>query len=147
MSEAQVVETPPVFQLFKSRAPMMGYVFRSGKSAHFLDHCYATSKEDEIKELELLTKEVPDHFFRDSGQMTATTEKVDPLASLRARIAEEERTKILLEMSRDMGSTEGGPLKGVANSSTIRAVMGASNSANTTPAGGSSGAVATKIGA
>lgn len=108
--------------VFKSKAQVMGYVFKSGKTIHFIAGRYATSDEDEIKEL---TKDCQDHtgnYYIDSEETEIDSAALDPIASLRAQIREEERAALILatQSGRDFGTTnQSGKLEGIANSKTI----------------------------
>ena len=110
-----------ILTVFKSRAALMGYVFRSGKSVHFVAGKYATAHPDEIEEL---TKECTDpgsNYYIDSGETQVDSSELDPIASLRARIREEERALLIAATltDRDFGTTAQGKLEGIANSKTI----------------------------
>jgi len=107
--------------VFKSRAAVMGYVFKSGKSVHFINHIYATANSDEIEELTKECKDPSSNYYIDDGQTEIDSADLDPIAALRAKIREEERAALLAATSkeRDMGSTPQGKLEGIANSQTI----------------------------
>lgn len=106
--------------LFKSRAPSMGYVFKSGRTIHFANGEFATSNKAEIEELTFECEAGHPCYYIDSEQTQIEAEAMDPLAALKAKIREEERAKIMAAMDRDMGNTvHSGKLEGIANSKTI----------------------------
>lgn len=110
-----------VANLFKSRASVMGYVFKNGKAIHFVDHNYTTTAQSEIDELnEEVANGHPDIYI-DKDMVTVDTTMLSPMAVLRAKIREEERAAILKAMStqNDMGSTAPGRLEGIATSASI----------------------------
>lgn len=110
-----------VANLFKSRASVMGYVFKNGKSIHFVDHNYTTTAQSEIDELnEEVANGHPD-IYVDKDMVTVDTTMLSPMAVLRAKIREEERAAILKAMSAQnaMGSTAPGRLEGIATSASI----------------------------
>jgi hypothetical protein len=108
--------------VFKSHAAAMGYVFKSGKTVHFMNGMYATSNKDEIEEL---TKECEDHssnYYIQEGETEIDSAALDPIAALRARIREEKRAKLIeaTQSDRDFGNTnQSGKLEGMANSRTV----------------------------
>jgi hypothetical protein len=110
-----------IANLFKSRASVMGYVFRSGKGVHFLDHNYTTTSEAEIAELNEEVKNGHPDIYIDTDMVTVDTDQLSPMAVLRAKIAEEERAKIMaaIRAGNDMGSTQAGRLEGIATSASI----------------------------
>lgn len=117
-----------MLKLFKSRPAIMGYVFRDGTNAHFIDHEYKTNRQSEIDELTEVCNEGGNTYYIDPEQTEISSIKVDPLAALTAKIREEERIKLLMEIQRDMGETVNtGKLEGIANSSSIRGASAASN--------------------
>lgn len=118
-----------VMTIFKSRAATMGYVFRSGKSVHFLGGQYATTILSEIEELTQVCNDGHYNFYIDPECKTLDSELLDPLEALRAKIREEERAKLLAatDPSRDMGKTDASKLEGIANSSSIRGLQVSSN--------------------
>ena len=123
--------------LFKSRAPTMGYVFKSGKSVHFMEGRYATSAKDEIDELTTECNNAHPNFYIDNNEKVVDSELVDPMAVLVARIRAEERAKLIAATNpgRDMGETDqSGKLEGIANSSTITGLQQASNGVSVAPA-------------
>lgn len=114
--------------LFKSRAPTMGYVFKSGKVVHFMGGIYATSSKSEIEELTTECENSHPNFYMDPTQRTIDSEALDPIAVLRATIRAEEIAKLqaMGDPTRDMGSTPQGKLEGIANSHTIAGLQAAS---------------------
>ena len=121
--------------LFKSRSPEMGYVFRSGRTIHFVAGQFATANQKEIDELNEVCAERHPCFYIDSEQSQIEEEALDPLAAMKAKIREEERLKLLASMNRDMGETTfNGKLGGIANSSTIRGLAVESGTQQTGPA-------------
>ena len=115
--------------LFKSHAPTMGYVFANGHTVHFMAGQYATASKFEIEELTKECENGHPNFFIDPQNKTVDSEALDPIASLRAQIREEERAKLIAatDPTRDMGSTVQGKLGGIANSHTINGLQAASN--------------------
>ena len=134
--------------LFKSHSPAIGYVFRSGRTIHFVNGEFATSNKKEIEELTEECENGHPCFYIDATATTIDSETLDPLASLKAKIREEERAKLLAGENRDMGETKfSGKLEGIANSNTIRGLTADSTSTPTSEtAGVKVGAVAKKIG-
>lgn len=125
--------------LFKSRAPIMGYCFRSGKIVHFVNHMYTTTDEDEIKELTKECKAGHHNYYIDENQTTISSEQVNPMEALRESIRKEELAKLIAQNpNRDMGTTpQGGRLEGIANSASIRGmIVGSETQAALNPAGG-----------
>jgi len=115
--------------LFKSRAGTMGYVFRNGKTVHFLGGVYATAAKDEIEELTKECENGHPNYFIDENQKTIDSAMMDPMAVLRAQIKQE----ILDQMrandpSKDMGSYGTGKLEGIATSANISGAAAASES-------------------
>ena len=158
-SGAEIIEAVPAakpYRIFKSRAPVMGYVFRSGANVHFVNHKFVTKIPSEIKEMTEECEAGHPNFYVDPNEFETDNVVVDPLEALRAQIREEERAKLLLQGDRDMGATKfSGRLEGIANSTSIRS--GAAESGSGMAAGSiaqgsikvastpSSGATATKI--
>lgn len=108
--------------LFKSHAQVMGYVFKSGKTVHFMNGCYATSAKDEIAELTTECENGHPNFYIDPNMKVVDSDKIDPMSVLRAQIREEERAKLLAATNpnRDMGQVpHSGKLEGIGNSASI----------------------------
>jgi hypothetical protein len=114
--------------VFKSRAPTMGYVFKTGKVVHFMGGIYATSSKAEIEELTTECENGHPNFYIDPTQKTLDSEMLDPIAVLRATIRAEEVAKLraMGDPLRDMGSTPQGKLEGIANSHSINGLQAAS---------------------
>lgn len=115
-----------VLTVFKSRAAVMGYCFKSGKVVHFINGMYATSSKDEIEELTTECENGHPNYFIDADQTTIDSELLDPIAALRAQIREEERAKLIAATGnplRDMGSTSNERLGGIANSHSINGLQ------------------------
>lgn len=114
--------------VFKSHAPTMGYVFRTGKLVHFVNHIYATSAEDEIEELTKECKNSHPNYYIDDEMKQVDSSALNPMEVLRAQIRAEERAALLAatNQGRDMGTTEQGKLEGIANSQTITGMAAAS---------------------
>lgn len=114
--------------VFKSRAPTMGYVFKSGKVVHFMGGMYATASKSEIEELTTECENGHPNFYIDPSQKTLDSEALDPIAVLRATIRAEEIAKLqaMGDPLRDMGSTPQGKLEGIANSHSINGLQAAS---------------------
>lgn len=106
--------------LFKSRATAMGYVFRSGRTVHFVNGEFATSNKAEIEELTAECESGHPCYYIDADQTTVDSEAVDPMAGMKAKWKEEGRLEALKSIARDMGETAQGKLEGIANSATIR---------------------------
>jgi hypothetical protein len=129
-----------ILKLFKSRADTMGYVFKSGKAAHFMQGRYATSDKKEIEELTEECEAGHHNFYIDSDEPEIDSNAMDPIAVLREKIRKEELAKILAATSihRDMGTTEASArLQGIATSETVQGLMAGSEAqaqaANPTP--------------
>lgn len=126
----------------------MGYVFRSGRTIHFVNGEFATSNEDEITELTRECKAGHPCYYIDDGSKTIESEALDPLAALKAKIRAEERAKLMAATDRDMGTTQHtGKLEGIANSRTIVGLVSDSVSSATPGVSvpSSAGAKATKL--
>ena len=123
--------TSQEMRLFKSRADVMGYVFKSGKGIHFTQGIYATAAKSEIEELEEECANGHPNFYIDPAQKTVKPEDLDPMAKIRAQIREEERAKLLAatDINRDMGSTaQDSKLSGISNSQTVAGLIVGSES-------------------
>ena len=131
--------------LFKSRAPAMGYVFRSGRTIHFVDGTFATSNKAEIEELTAECEAGHPCYYIDSEQTKIESEALDPMAALKAKWKEEGRLEALKQQERDMGATVQGKLEGIANSKTIVGLVSDSVSNVSAPTAGVSVAKATKL--
>lgn len=115
--------------VFKSQAPTMGYVFKSGKTVHFVNHIYATAAKDEIEEMTAECQNGHPNYYIDSEMKEVDSAQLNPMEVLRAQIRAEERAALLAATnpSRDMGQTEqGGKLEGIANSVTITGLAASS---------------------
>ena len=110
--------------LFKSHAPSMGYVFRSGRTVHFAGGMFTTTNQAEIDELNEVCQDSP-CFYVDDGQRTVDSEDVSPIALLRKQIREEEIAKLIATTNpnRDLGETlqPQGKLQGIANTAGVTA--------------------------
>lgn len=124
--------------LFKSRAPVMGYCFRSGKVVHFVNHMYTTTDPDEIKELTAECRKGHPNYYIDDNQVTISSIQVNPMEALREAIRKEEIAKLrAYNPNNDFGETVQGKLEGIANSNSIRGMTAASDvQATLNPAGG-----------
>ena len=109
-----------ILTLFKSHAPSMGYVFRSGRTVHFVNGEFATSNKTEIEELTFECESGHPCYYIDSEQTQVDSTALDPMAALKAKWKEEGRLEALKVMSRNMGDTAQGKLEGISNSATIR---------------------------
>ena len=113
--------------VFKSRPQTIGYVFKSGKTVHFVNHQYTTTAPDEIKELSDECKANGAYFYVEGDGMMDTA-TLDPIAGLRAQIEAEVLAKYAAQGNplRDMGTT---PMElkvgGIANSQTINGLAAA----------------------
>lgn len=130
--------------VFMSRAQTMGYVFKSGVAARFMNHRYATENKTEIAELTAECENGSPNFYIDSETFHSTYAKQDPQYELRERIRAEEKEKLQAAYGnpeRDMGSTEQGALKGIGNTLSIGGLAALSNSSSVA----SPASVATKL--
>jgi len=119
----------PEMTLFKSRADVMGYVFKSGKGIHFMQGQYATSAKNEIEELTAECENGHPNYFIDPKQRTVTAEQLDPMHKIREQIRAEERAKLLAatDINRDMGETDqNAKLTGISNSHSVAGMMAGS---------------------
>jgi len=117
--------------LFKSRADVMGYAFRSGKTVHFLQGRYATSAKDEIEELTKECENGHPTFFIDPNEKVIDSARMDPISVLREQIRKEELAKLLAatNIGRDMGSTDQHKmLQGISNSQSVAGLIAGSES-------------------
>ena len=144
------------YKIFKSRAQVMGYVFRSGANVHFVNHRFVTKVPSEIEEMTKECEAGHPNFYIDPDDFETDNVVTDPMEALRAQIREEERAKLLLQGDRDLGKTEwNGKISGIANSTSIRSGAAESGSGQATgaiasgsikvAAPPSSGATATKL--
>lgn len=117
--------------LFKSKSPVMGYVFRSGKTIHFVAGMYATAHETEIKELTEVCQDSP-NFFIDSAESQIDEEAMNPMSVLKARLRAEweAEQRIANDAERDMGTSDAtGKLGNITTSATLMGAAVASGSA------------------
>jgi hypothetical protein len=118
--------------LFKSKSPVMGYVFRSGKTIHFVGGQYATSSPKEIEELNEVCQDSP-NFYIDDGQKEIDSDAMDPMAVLTARIRKEidaERANASNNPARELGGTsDDGKLGNIATSASFTGAAVASGTA------------------
>lgn len=118
--------------LFKSRPQTVGFVFKSGKTIHFVNHQYTTTFKNEIDELTTECESNPEYFYIEDGRAVVDSTAIDPLSRLKAEMYEQAKKDILAAQGnplRDMGSTEfSGKLEGIANSQTIRGLTADSES-------------------
>lgn len=113
---------------FQNTAGSVQYLFKNGKSAHFIGGLYYTDIPYEIAEL---NKEIEEgnpfiHFIR-----TVDTDGLNPLAVLRAKhFAEFTLMQAkAIDKNNNMGTTiSTGKLEGIANSNTIADAAGDSTS-------------------
>lgn len=115
--------------VFKSRAPLMGYCFKSGNVVHFREGIYTTNNKIEIEELTAECENGHPNYYIDPEQRTMDSEQLDPMAVLTARIREEERAKLVAAVGnpmREMGNTGQGKLEGIGNSHSISGMQAAS---------------------
>lgn len=113
--------------LFKSRPQTIGYVFKSGRTIHFVNHQYTTTAPDEIAELTAECK-ANSAFFYVEGDGLVDLESLDPLAGLRKQIEAELIAKMAAQGNplRDMGTTpQELKVQGIANSQTISGLAAA----------------------
>lgn len=103
--------------LFKSTIASCNYIFSNGNRAVFRQGMYMTSNAAEIAALNAEIAAGHPTFFVDPNEVTVSPDRADPIASLRARIAAEERARILAEMaaatdpSNNFGDYEPGKFK------------------------------------
>lgn len=138
---------PTELTLFKSRAPVMGYCFRSGKVVHFVNHMYTTTDQDEIDELTKECRKGHPNYYIDEAQTTISSVQVNPMEALREAIRQEEIAKLrAYNPNNDFGQTAQGKLEGIANSQSIRGMMATSDvQATLNPAGGGMAPTATPV--
>lgn len=112
----------PQKHLFKSRIPSCQYAFKKGRLAIFRRGEYITDVQEEIDELTSEIASGHPTLYVDPKEVTVSPERDDPIASLRAKIALEERARILEEMAaatnpgRDLGTSEQGKLNAASTS-------------------------------
>lgn len=103
-------------RLFKSPQRSWHYIFPDGTKATFINGEYITENENEIAHLESEIKKGHQTIFIDPKEKFVSPDRDDPIASLRKKIAAEQRELILAEMAaatslqRDLGSSEQGKL-------------------------------------
>jgi len=114
------------------------YLFKNGKAAPFIGGWYYTDVQSEIDELSAEIASGHPFFSIDENRKTVTAEEMDPLDSIKKKAVAEylAAQAAAINKSRNMGQTEGGSLKGIANSNTINEGMAGSDSSATSPAGG-----------
>ena len=111
--------------LFLSRAPVMGYVFRDGSYARFINHRFVTKLRSQIEEMQIVCEE-GGNYYTDPNELIAQPE-ADPHAALREQIRKEVEAELLSrQKNTDMGTSTQGKLM-TANSSSIRGAMADSN--------------------
>lgn len=127
-----MLTTQTTLTLFKSKSPIMGYVFRSGKTIHFVGGLYATAVKAEIDELTETCQDSPT-FYIDSAQKEISEEEMNPISVLKARLRKEweaEQRTAYANPERDMGTTEDtGKLGNITTSATLMGAHVASGSA------------------
>ena len=120
--------------LFKSKAPVMGYAFRSGKVIHFVAGLYATSIPSEITELTEVCQDSPT-FYIDSDQKEIAEEAMNPVAVLKAQLRAEilaEQLAATGDVNRNLGTTDGsGKLGNITTSATLLGAAVQSGTAQT----------------
>lgn len=114
-------------KLFKSRAHTMGYSFPNGHTVHFVAGMYATANKYEIEELTKECEAGHPTFYIDPAETEVESEALDPMAGLKMKAIQDERESLAIATNplRDMGSTEQGKLKGIANSRSIQGLQAA----------------------
>lgn len=120
-----------ILKVFKSRAPVMGYAFKSGNVVYFREGMYATASKAEIEELTAECENGHPNYYIDPEQTEIDSEQMDPIAVLTAKIREEERAKLMAAVGnplKDMGATAQGKLEGISNSHSISGLQAASES-------------------
>ena len=139
---AEIIEAEPTpvvkpYKIFKSRAQIMGYVFRTGANVHFVNHRLVTKIPAEIAEMTAECEAGHPNFYIDPDEFETDNIVMDPHAALREQIRQEEIAK-LMASDRDFGKTEWtGKISGIANSTSIRSGVAESGS------GMAAGAIAT----
>lgn len=113
-------------RVFKTTMSSNKFIFKSGKTAGFVNGRYMTSNPQEIKELEeeILEHQNP-YFYIDKNEKEITSEQAaDPMAALRAKIIADylatQQGKEPVVPQKDFGSTQTAPVipvssKGVAS--------------------------------
>lgn len=129
--------------LFMSRAPVMGYVFRDGSYARFVNHRFITKLRTQIEEMNIVCEEGGNYYVNPEEVIALPPE--DPYAALREQIRKEVEAEMRSRTKNtDMGTSEQGKLN-VMNSSGI---VGASAHSNSSPTPGVAGVDASsKVGA
>jgi hypothetical protein len=140
---AAVPQDKRVVKLFKTRIPNIGYIFRSGKRAPFLNSRYSTDIPSEIAELEEEISLGHPHIYIDEAELTLDT--VEPMEVLRKKFyAEfEAQQKRALDKDNDAGYTEANKIV-VATTRSIAEAVGNSDSI-ASPASPASPASALKV--
>lgn len=94
-----------MFHKFCSSIPSCRFIFKSGKTAHFVCGQYATQQEDEIEELNAEIKKGHPHFYIDVNEKTIESDKIDPLAHLKKKIIDEFLEGQRNALNKDMGNS------------------------------------------
>lgn len=103
----------------------MGYVFRSGKTIHFVDGLYATGIKSEIDELTEVCIDSP-NFYIDEAQVEVSEESMSPIAQLKAKYRAEweaEQRAAIADPNKDLGNTV--PTTKLGNITTSATLSGA----------------------
>lgn len=115
--------------IFFSRAPTMGYVFRSGRVIHFIGGQFTTSNQAEIDELTEVCKEHGSNYYVKEEQLTVDPAQLDPVAVMYAKMLAQARAEVAaaINPARPMGDFEVGKLEGIANTNTVRGLVAESS--------------------
>ena len=127
---------PKVVNIFFSRAPTMGYVFRSGRVVHFMGGQFTTSVQSEIDELNEVCEEYGSNYYLNPDQLTVNPDELDPVAVMYAKMLAQARSVVAdaTNPARDMGTVEfTSKLEGIANSASIIGMAVDSGTALGTP--------------
>jgi hypothetical protein len=109
-------------KVFFSKAPTTGYVFKTGRAVHFVNHKYATTIKSEIAELTEECQLSESNYHINPHQLEIDFAELDPIAVIKAKALAEARAEVAAatQITRDMGATDQtAKLSGIANTSDV----------------------------
>lgn len=120
-----------LFYVFKNSLGNCRYTFKDGKDANFLNGEYITDSAKEVEELQAEVDARHPHIYVDAARATVTTDKIDPLAEIRAKAIADYKAEMAAALlkTNDMGETDQtGKLQGINNSDLLADAMAGSTS-------------------
>ena len=124
--------TPTILSVFKSRLPALTYLFGNGKPAIFVHGVYRTANAGDIEVLKWEIAQGHPHIWIDPNEAEISSDMVDPMAFMRAKIIAEylAKERAALDTSNDRGTSDASKLM----PATTPALMGGANSNSGAPA-------------